>query len=193
MTPWQLAEKGTEAHEQQAVFLWKNIAFRYGFVAADDPKSYSERGYLARTYGINPREVPTPSGRGKSWQDDGGIVSVPELEWLHAIPNGGRRDGFTGAQMKAEGVKRGICDIFLPLPMNGEDNRPGVRSMSYAGLYIEMKRRATVIQREGKLSEEQVEFVAYARRVGYAVAVCFSWQDAAAQIRSYIEECRKGY
>lgn len=192
MTPQQLADKGSEAHSQQALFLWSSVAERYGWTAAEDQASYTTRGHLQRVYGVNPREVPTPSGKAMSWVDDGGKESVPELRWLHAIPNGGRRDGFTGALMKAEGVKRGVVDIFLPLPMRRK-NSYGEPLPPYHGLYVEMKRAKSKGKAAGTLSDEQTEFVAYARRVGYAVAVCFDWIAAKDQIRSYIEECRKGY
>lgn len=194
MTPPDLAKSGTEHSHQRALVAWSQIARRYGFVAADDPKSYTEYGYLCRTYGTNPREEPNPSGKSNRWVDDGGIVAVPELEWLHAIPNGGARDGFTAASLKAEGVRRGILDMFLPLPMHAEDNRPGVRCLAYAGLYIEMKRptsgKGSQRRQKGSTSEEQDAFIAYARSVGYAVSVCFNWLAAAVELRKYIEAVR---
>lgn len=48
---------------------------------------------------------------------------VPALEWFHAIPNGGSRGDddksrkIRGAQLKAEGVRQGVADTFLPWPV----------------------------------------------------------------------------
>jgi len=179
MTPPQLAVSNTEHAHQRALFAWAQIARRYGFAAADDPLCYSKIGYASQTYGINPRSEPNPSGKGLRWVDDGGFVTVEELEWLHAIPNGGRRDGFTAALMKAEGVKKGICDIHLPLPCK-----------RFAGLYIEMKRPTGKGQRKGATSTDQDAFIAYARRVGYAVSVCFDWLAASREIIKYVDEAR---
>ena len=39
----------------------------------------------------------------------------PELALLFAVPNGGRRDKVTAGRLKAEGVKAGVLDIWLPV------------------------------------------------------------------------------
>ena len=52
----------------------------------------------------------------------------PELELLHHCPNGGSRNKAEAVKLKQMGVKAGIPDLCLPVPM-------GV----YSGLYIEMK------------------------------------------------------
>lgn len=189
MTPPELAKSNTEHAHQRALFAWAQIARRYGFAAADDPLCYSKIGYASQTYGRNPRSEPNPSGKGSRWVDDGGFVTVEELEWLHAIPNGGRRDGFTAALMKAEGVKKGICDVFLPLPMRCALSDP--RRYLYGGLYIEMKRPKGKGQRKGSTSDAQDEFIAYARNKGYAVSVCFDWLAASREIIKYIDCCRE--
>ena len=41
----------------------------------------------------------------------------PGLKLMFAIPNGGARDAVTGAMLKREGVKPGVPDIFLPMPV----------------------------------------------------------------------------
>ena len=64
----------------------------------------------------------------------------PELALLHAIPSGGHRHKKVGVYMKAEGVKRGVPDLCLPVPRQG-----------YNGFYIENKfgdNYATLEQRE---------------------------------------------
>ena len=76
---------------------------------------------------------------------------------LFAIPNGGHRDIRTAARLKAEGVKRGVPDLFLSVPRAG-----------YNGLYIEMK------YGDNKLTEDQEEFFKQARSLGYLCMDCYT-------------------
>lgn len=55
---------------------------------------------------------------------------MPELEYLHHVPNGGKRDKATAIALKRQGVKAGVPDVVLPVP-RGE----------YHGLYIELNDR----------------------------------------------------
>ena len=36
----------------------------------------------------------------------------PDLRWLFAVPNGGRRDVAEAAHLKRQGVKRGVVDLL---------------------------------------------------------------------------------
>lgn len=65
----------------------------------------------------------------------------PILQWVFAIPNGGARHPAVAAKMKAEGVKAGVWDIFVPVPVDYK-----------CGLWIEMKFG------KNSLSDEQKEF-----------------------------------
>lgn len=100
----------------------------------------------------------------------------PNLDRLHAIPNGGKRDPRTGAKMKATGVKPGVPDMFLPVPRH-----------PYHGLYIELKRPGEkgMPVKKGKLSKEQESWTAYLRENNYAVAVCYGWIEAITTINWY--------
>lgn len=188
MTPDELAKSGSEHGHQRALFAWAAMAEVYGFAVAWD-----DRAYL------------TANGRADAIAEADAKFNtnpVAELRWMHAIPNGGLRDKATAGKLKAEGVKRGIPDVFLPLPMFGpKANIPcRVISAAYCGLYVEMKRaetlkagvrKALIINRiAGTTSEDQDEFIGYARRTGYAVTVCFDWREAAKQIQEYIETVR---
>lgn len=53
---------------------------------------------------------------------------MPGLAYLHHSPNGGVRDSFAGAQMKALGTKPGFPDLIVP-----------VATRTHPGLIIEMK------------------------------------------------------
>lgn len=100
------------------------------------------------------------------------------LRWLHAIPNGGSRGGdklgaaIVGARMKAGGVRRGVPDLFLPLPMGG-----------FGGLYVELKRANG---RLSNLTAEQREFRDYAQASGYAWSVCFGYMQAIDVLTKYL-------
>lgn len=86
---------------------------------------------------------------------------MPELRFLHHSPNGGQRDGFTGAQMKALGTKPGFPDLILP-----------VRSGHTPGLVIEMK-SAT-----GRTSDAQDDWLEHFKGQQWAVAVARSAPEA---------------
>lgn len=96
--------------------------------------------------------------------------AMPELQMLHAIPNGGKRSKAEAARMKAAGVKAGVPDMCLPVP-RGE----------YHGLYIELKR-----QKGGRLSDEQRIWLGKLREQGYAAYMCCGWNEAAETIMRYM-------
>lgn len=159
MGPDKLARSGTEHGHQVALFAWANKASRYGFEYADNPAAYEKKGLLdlKEKLPVNP---------------------VPELEWFHAIPNGGARGNdvktatIRGGQLKAEGVKAGVLDTFLPVARKG-----------FHGLYIEMKK-------PGKLantSKEQDSFAAFAMKQGYHVVICDCWKSAVFELKSYLK------
>ena len=95
----------------------------------------------------------------------------PDLELLHAIPNGGERNVIVARTLKAEGVKAGVPDICLPVPRGGK-----------CGLYIELKR-----QKGGRVSPEQLYWLEALMREGYACAVCLGWEAARQVIEDYME------
>jgi len=110
----------------------------------------------------------------------------PELKWLHHIPNGGSRGdsaqsrAIRGGQLKAQGVRVGVADVFLP-----------VRRGSWSGLYIEMKKPSERPKREGSkggLSDEQIEFGVFVKSQGYGWCCCYSWEEAVKIIEQYLEQ-----
>ena len=92
-----------------------------------------------------------------------------QLRWMHAIPNGGQRNKVTAALLKAEGVKSGVVDIFLPYPIS-----------RYHGLYLEMKVGGNTP------SDEQVQFMNTMKERGYHIALCYHWRAAATTILMYL-------
>ena len=100
------------------------------------------------------------------------IGKYPDLKWMHHIPNGGKRGKAEAARLKAEGVKPGVADIFLPAPKG-----------RYHGLYIELKTLDG-----GTRSKEQKEFIKDMSAAGYYATFCEGWQQAADLIEKYLEE-----
>lgn len=162
MTPDKLAKSGTEHGHQTALFAYVAVAYRHGFDIAD---AWCRSGPGA--FKNSPR-ANDPQG-----------VEVPALEWFHAIHNQGHGDKVRGANAKAEGVRKGVADTFLPYPVGG-----------WHGLYIEMKKPTERPKREGSkggVSDEQAQFGEYAKNVGYGFMVCYGWEHAVSTLRSYIE------
>jgi hypothetical protein len=91
------------------------------------------------------------------------------LNMLYAVPNGGKRDKRTAAMLKAEGVKPGIPDVFLPVARQG-----------FHGCYVEMK-----IGRN-KPTAEQVAWLAALQAEGYHTCVAYDWQAAARALCAYL-------
>lgn len=97
----------------------------------------------------------------------------PELKLLFHIPNGGKRDVKEAARFKAMGVKAGVPDLCLPVPMNG-----------FAGLYIEMK------YGKNKPTDHQKEWIKALKEQGYKVTVCYSGAEATQELERYLQGVR---
>lgn len=101
---------------------------------------------------------------------------TPELKLLFHIPNGGKRNIVTARRLKAEGVKAGVPDLFLPVSRGG-----------FHGLFIEMKAG------KNKTTEKQNVWIKDLREQGYQVVVCYGCEEAIAEIKKYLKqkECEK--
>ena len=104
--------------------------------------------------------------------------AIPELSWIFAIPNGlfihGKTDAERarrGKRAKAEGMRPGVADVFLPVPRRG-----------FHGLWIEFKGPTTSV------GSEQKKFLEFVEDEGYKAAICRSWQDALKIVQHYIQD-----
>lgn len=95
----------------------------------------------------------------------------PELAMLFAVPNGGQRHPAVAAQLKAEGVRAGVPDVFLAVPRG-----------RFHGLAIEMK------VKPNKPTAQQLEWIALLRHYGYSAVVCFGAQDAINTVKAYLSQ-----
>lgn len=94
---------------------------------------------------------------------------LPELELMFAIPNGGQRHKAVATKMKAEGVKAGVPDIFLPVARN-----------SWNGLFIEMKFG------KNKLTKNQEKWKRSLIYQGFTFKTCWGWLEAANTLEAYL-------
>lgn len=99
---------------------------------------------------------------------------------LFAIPNGGARRPVEAMILKACGVKAGVPDLCYSRPCG-----------PFHGLYVEMKKPRKFFKYPSELkrsvSKEQLGELARLQRNGYAVAVCFGFDEARRCITSYIQ------
>lgn len=73
---------------------------------------------------------------------------------------------------KALGVRKGVPDLLLPIPMHG-----------HHGLWVEMKR-----SNGGRVSREQMAWVEALNAMGHRAVVCRGAKEAIAEISRYMDE-----
>ncbi len=93
----------------------------------------------------------------------------PHLRMMFAVPNGGDRHRIVAAKMRAEGVKPGVPDYLIPVPMG-----------RHVGLAIELKSMT------GYASREQKQWITDLRAVGWRAEVCRGWECAWSVIVDYM-------
>ena len=98
--------------------------------------------------------------------------TIPEAQLLFAIPNGGKRTIGTARKLKAEGVKAGIPDLFLPVARG-----------RYHGMFIEMKR-----EKVGCTTAAQERMIEALQTQDYAAVVCHGCNDALLSIQNYLKQ-----
>ena len=97
-----------------------------------------------------------------------------QLRWMFSIPNGGHRHIGVAKKLKAEGVKKGVHDIMLPVI------RETYEGKILPGLFIEMKFGANT------LTKEQKEFKVAMEAEGYQTATCRKWDEAREVVINYL-------
>lgn len=96
--------------------------------------------------------------------------TYPSIEPLFfAVPNGGARNAWTAKIMKDEGVRSGVADLILQVPIGG-----------YASLAIEMKTPV------GKQSKSQRDYEKLARKMKNKYVVCHSLEEFQKAVSDYI-------
>lgn len=102
----------------------------------------------------------------------------PALRLLFAVPNGGKRSIKTALDLKAEGTKPGVPDLFLPVL------RPRLTplgdSSQWPGLWIETKTPT------GRLSDDQKQWRQDLVAQGYAYCVARSEDEIIDALLAYV-------
>lgn len=80
---------------------------------------------------------------------------------IFAIPNGGSRNKLEAANLKRQGVKAGVPDLFVPVAKKG-----------YHGLFIEMKFG------KNKTTANQDKWLSLLENNGYCTFVCYGFDSA---------------
>ena len=98
----------------------------------------------------------------------------PELDLIYHVGNGGSRHVAEAANLKRQGVKPGVPDLVLPVPMCG-----------FAGLYLELK-----VDKSCKISDNQKKWIEMLREQGYKAGVCYGAEHAIKVIENYVSQPR---
>lgn len=100
----------------------------------------------------------------------------PKAGLIFAIPNGTHIKSHQGrAKAKAEGLKKGVPDLMLPVPSQG-----------FNGLFIEMKKPKDAKSGAGTPSKEQLQWLSDLSEQGYMTALCIGSDAAISTIESYL-------
>lgn len=98
------------------------------------------------------------------------------VDYMYAVPNGGKRNAREASRMKREGVKAGVPDVCITLGCAG-----------YYGLYIELKRDKP----KGRLTMGQKAWLKKLNKAHYFGAVCFGLDEAIDLIKAYLGQERQ--
>ncbi|UOF80385.1 hypothetical protein [Caudoviricetes sp.] len=154
MNPFTVSKFDLEELNQEAIFIVLGVMAEFGWNAAVNPQSYSVKGYAKRI-----------AGPVSDFQRDA-------LRATYAVPNGAHlaRGAFTGAKLKAQGMRVGIPDICVPA--QGPEGQ--------LALYVELKKAG------GKETDSQKEMIPRLTRLGNQTIVCIGWFDAVKVIADYL-------
>lgn len=109
-------------------------------------------------------------------------AKYPLAKWLFSSSNGFFSTSGQKGKEKAAGLKNGVPDMCLPIPIQCDYEA----AISH-GLYIELKIPSRATQKNGGVADDQREWLEFLASQGYAVKVCYGWEDAVKTIIEYLE------
>lgn len=98
--------------------------------------------------------------------------SFEPIKKAFAIPNGGERNKAVASKLKAEGVKRGVPDVFVPVPVWND----GI--IHRCGLWLEFKAPGDKGKAKGRLKKEQEEWRDFLILQNYSHFVVYDYLQA---------------
>lgn len=104
---------------------------------------------------------------------------------IYHVPNGGKRSKVEAAILKGMGVRAGVSDLVIPVPIL---HRP-LAGNETVGLYIELKAKG------GRLTADQRAWLDQMRELGHEVHVIDSVDDGVDLLTDYhrrVMEARNG-
>lgn len=99
-------------------------------------------------------------------------VQAQTLAFFHPA-NGEARDAKTGSLLHAMGVRRGILDLWLPVPRS-----------EYCGLVLELKAPGG----GGRTSKEQKTWIDFLTKAGWKVSVVYSFAECKERTIAYLDQ-----
>ena len=94
---------------------------------------------------------------------------------IYHVPNGGKRGKVEAAILKGMGVRAGVSDLHIPVPVL---HRP-LRGDEALGLWIELKAG------KGRLSQAQADWIRYMHTLGYDAHVIDNLDRGMELLRNY--------
>lgn len=88
------------------------------------------------------------------------------------IPNEGKRTPLQGLYLKRIGLRPGVSDFFLPLPIS-----------PYHGLWIELKRTSG-----GRITPHQAIWIERMKSLDYKAEIAYGWIAARDKILGYLKK-----
>lgn len=102
---------------------------------------------------------------------------------IYAIPNGGLRNKIVAAKLKRCGVLPGVPDLCIPAYCNVISLKQGqINYYESLGLYIELK------VNNNHVTPKQFEVQLKLIELGYAVAICYTFDEFQKVVKDYLGE-----
>lgn len=111
-------------------------------------------------------------------------LGVADERVLFHVPNGGKRSRVEGAIFKAMGVRAGIPDLLLLVPLRSTESQSNYAA---CGLAIELKAPG----RKSATTDSQDEMHQLFCAAGWYVCVCDSFDSAITNITNYLLLCKQ--
>ena len=143
-------------------------------ISTDDYRHFLEHGKLP-TATVKAKRQDLEHLEQVAFFDALSLLKIPDIEHVHAVPNGSDRNAVVGGKLKAEGVKSGVLDIFWDVPRG-----------PYHGFRAELKVKYAN-GRINKPSKAQFKWIEFYKRNGFFADWLVGWVALKDGLLSYYE------